>query len=179
MTTIVAKVNDDGTVTMAWDSQVTTGRHATSINHRKGSVVNGQVVMATAGRALMSNIVQNLRIPEVPASIFDDESFDPEKWIHTDLIPRLIQDTADFMDNVNIKSNDDWAVGETLVGMKGHIFKIDPDFTVIRMGKTAATGSGGDWALAALDFNEPPARAVEYAITKDLFTGGTVTQETV
>lgn len=37
-----------------------------------------------------------------------------------------------------------------------------------------AIGSGGHWALAALDFGESPKEAVAYAATKDCSTGGTI-----
>jgi ATP-dependent protease HslVU (ClpYQ) peptidase subunit len=35
-------------------------------------------------------------------------------------------------------------------------------------------GSGGDWALAALDFGETPRKAIKYACTRDLYSGGKI-----
>lgn len=37
-----------------------------------------------------------------------------------------------------------------------------------------AMGSGGDFALAAMDFGEGARGAVEYAATRDVFTGGEI-----
>jgi len=38
----------------------------------------------------------------------------------------------------------------------------------------SGVGSGGDWALSALDFGKTAKEAVEYAITKDFGSGGKV-----
>jgi len=37
-----------------------------------------------------------------------------------------------------------------------------------------AQGSGDQWALAALDFGDSAREAVEYAMTKDVYSGGKV-----
>lgn len=42
------------------------------------------------------------------------------------------------------------------------------------MDHNQAVGSGGNWALSSLDHGKSAKEAVEYAITKDIYSGGKV-----
>ena len=53
-------------------------------------------------------------------------------------------------------------------------YNVDNKLYVIPVSFNSACGSGGDWALAALDFGCSALEAVKYAMTKDSSTGGEV-----
>lgn len=58
-------------------------------------------------------------------------------------------------------------VYEIFASDSGHLAVIELTYNV-------ACGSGGDFALAALDFGKSATEAVEYAKTRDVYTGGNV-----
>lgn len=53
-------------------------------------------------------------------------------------------------------------------------YNVDSKLFVLPTTFNDGYGSGGDWALAALDFGQTPLEAVRYAATKDNCTGGAV-----
>jgi len=50
----------------------------------------------------------------------------------------------------------------------------DKKYYVTPIDFDTAMGSGGDFALAALDFGKTPKEAVKYAMTRDMATGGKI-----
>lgn len=53
-------------------------------------------------------------------------------------------------------------------------YNVDTKLYSVPVTFNAACGSGGDWALAALDFGCNAVAAIEYAMTKDSATGGPI-----
>lgn len=59
-------------------------------------------------------------------------------------------------------------------GVAYSVFMTDGIFNVDRILGNECAGSGGAYALSALDFGKSAKEAIEYAMTKDCFTGGKV-----
>ena len=61
---------------------------------------------------------------------------------------------------------------------KGEVFKIgmteENGLWVNRLNYSFAMGNGWQWAMAAMDFGKTAKQAVEYAKTRDIYTGGKV-----
>lgn len=91
--------------------------------------------------------------------------------------------TCDFdllIEAYSLKHTNDKLVPEAraIIVSKGKVFAIEiADHGAVyisEMLNSARLGSGGDWALAALDHGKTARQAVEYAKTRDCYTGGKV-----
>jgi len=59
----------------------------------------------------------------------------------------------------------------------GNVYQACIDENVFRedlLEVSVGAGSGGDWALAALDHGKTAKEAIEYAMTRDIYSGGKV-----
>lgn len=54
------------------------------------------------------------------------------------------------------------------------VCSVDLDIETSVLQESDGMGTGSDWAIAALDFKKTAKEAVEYAATKDIYTGGII-----
>ena len=61
-------------------------------------------------------------------------------------------------------------------GKKAHIVAVDDEgvYKIQELEMSEGIGSGGRFALSAIDFDKTAKEAVEYAMTRDVYTGGKV-----
>lgn len=69
--------------------------------------------------------------------------------------------------------------GGIIIGLDGHAYAVERHATLIRLPKTAAAGSGRDFALAAMRCGKTAAEAVKIAIEFDVYSGGRVITATL
>ena len=67
---------------------------------------------------------------------------------------------------------------ECLVLDGGKVYSVCPSeegtLSILECTFDCSIGSGGEWALAALDFGRTTRQAVKYATTRDLYSGGKI-----
>lgn len=97
-------------------------------------------------------------------------------------ISGAVCDAQDFADNVANKKVEDmlYECYSISADESGNVFKItqneDGFFNKypIQRETVLAIGSGADFAIAAMDLGKSAKEAVEYAATRDIYTGGTI-----
>ena len=172
MTTIIAMKNEDGTVDIAWDSQVTGGN---VINHTDKLVtLNDQVHIGLAGRARFGDILQYASLDSAHPAEFTDDTFDPREYLVNCAVPTWIKALREA-EHIH-KDKEDWADGAALIVMKGRIFELSHDFCITEFLTHGGIGSGSDYARGALAHGASVLEALEIAAELDPFTGGVLNE---
>lgn len=168
MTTIIAKRNEDGTVDIAWDSQATAGNrkgHADKVEE-----INEQLHLGVAGDSRFGNILRFAGLDPAHPDEFKKDSFDALEYLVACAVPTWIKALRDA-EHLH-KEKEDWADGHVLIAMKGRIFMIYHDFSVVEVSSFGGIGSGSSYAMGALANGATVERALEIAAELDPFTGG-------
>jgi ATP-dependent protease HslVU (ClpYQ) peptidase subunit len=177
MTTLIAIQHDDWCV-IAADSQSTANFRAFDTSPVGKINKNKNILIAAAGSGRGANILAFDWNPPTPSG-------DLDVFITKQLIPsmrkKFIESGYDIKSDGESSSFDN----ELLIAMKGTIYHIFEDYSWERCGtKVYATGSGGDYALGALnaldvtlcdDYEEAidiAEQAVKIATRLDVFSGG-------
>ena len=87
-----------------------------------------------------------------------------------------IEDFMSLQKNDEFSRNVDLEVGGLLIAdeVVYYVFMNERIFCKEVVENNFTRGSGGDFALSALDFGKSAKEAVEYAMTRDIYTGGKV-----
>lgn len=169
MTTVVA-VESKGTVTLGWDSQVTTGMHGFEWAGSKVFVNNG-LIFGGAGYVRFLNILQYLQVPDFGGK-------DPDRYVVTQLIPR-IQETLKDADAAELENGRLSTDSLTLVVVKNRVYDIGTDLSWSRRRDGIyAIGSGSRYAVGALSAGADIRSALRIASKHDIGTGGRLTVKT-
>ena len=176
MTTIAARVQPNGKVKIAWDSQVTSG-NTSSQNFVKARSLNGQGAIGIAGHVRFANLIHHASVSMIHPKDLNTEDAEIEEWLVEDVIPVWQKAIHDSMRHAEPES--DYPSGHILLAISGKVFEISHDFSVVDEGDFAAIGSGSHFAIAAMHLGKTPQAAVRVAADLDLFTGNHVREMTV
>lgn len=170
MTTIIAKRETNGTVTLGYDSQSTSGLGTAS--SQKVFDVNGQFHVGVAGRTRYSNVLGFLDVPRIHEADMKSESFDERAFLITEVVPAWVSGLERQFSKVP-DQKEDWPDGVALIVIRGRIFKCGFDFTITEADRDyAGFGSGSEYAIGALAAGKSVEKALEIAAEHDLYTGG-------
>ena len=172
MTTIAARRAEDGSVSLAWDAQVTSG-NVSSKHFIKVRRVNEQFAVGVSGHLRFANLIHWAAVDRIHGAVLADDGFDPEEWVVNTLVPAWGMAVGDAKESGTV-GEDGPPVGSVILVLRGTIFEVGEDFSVCDMGEFAAVGSGGLFALTAMHLGESARRAVEVASELDLYTGGEI-----
>lgn len=167
ITTIIAKRETNGTVTLGADSQAT----GVNVSHTpKIAHINGQFYVGGGGRARYCDIIEFADTPPIHEADLESLGFNPKRWLVTVAVPAWIEAlrTAEH----GHLDKEDYPHGVLLVILSGRIFEVDGDFTVVEHLEYGGLGSGSKYALGALAAGKTVEKALEIAAELDLYTGG-------
>lgn len=157
MTTIAARVSEDGRITMASDRQSTNAYVALRTTAKVHCV--GEALVGVAGPARMR------RFLEVCPSL--GLASDVPAWV--DALETWCR-LHDLLDRETKLAECTW-----LIGIAGRLFLVDGGFGITEATDGyAAIGSGQDVASGALHCGVSPVRALEAAVAHDPHTGGEI-----
>lgn len=167
MTTIIAKHEANGTVTLGADTQATGAQvtHTPKIAH-----INGQFHVGGGGRARYCDIIEFSDTPHIHESDLASPKFNPKKWLVTVALPAWI-DALRQAEHAH-RDKEDYPRGVLLVVLAGRIFEVGSDFSVVEHLEFGGIGSGSDYALGALAAGKSVQQALEIASELDVYTGG-------
>ena len=169
MTTVIAKKNANGSVTIGFDSQVTPSNGTV----QKVTDVNGQFVLGVSGYLRYLDILQYTDVPKVHEAELESEDFDARGYLITNVIPAWIKVLKDSFQDIP-DTREDWMGGSVLLVICGRIFTIGQEFSVVEHEEYAGIGSGSAYALGALAAGKNVQKALEIAASLDVYTGGTL-----
>lgn len=170
MTTIVAKVNDNGTVDLGADSQSTAGAETSHVN--KIAEINGQFHIAVAGRTRYGNLLKYISVPPLHEAEYETGNYDAFGYLITKVVPAWVEGLRDQFHGIP-DQKEDWPDGVAVVVLQGRLFRIAYDFTVVEANRDfIGVGSGSDYALGALAAGKSVKKALEIAAELDIYTGG-------
>lgn len=143
MTTIVGLV-EDGKVYIGGDSAISHGTHVRVMSNSK-VYKRGEVVFGGAGSWRAIQIVAHeMQIPPVI------EGQSPREYVMHGVVDCLREALKWNGHTHKDRKPEDFA-GQVLVGFRGHLFEIDPEFAVVEYPeKYVAIGSGSKYALGSL-----------------------------
>lgn len=169
MTTIIAKRESNGTVTLGADSQ-STGAGTSHVH--KVSKVNDQFHIGVAGRTRYGNMLPYIDVPELHSAEYETGNYDAFAYLITQVVPAWVTGLEKQFGGIP-KQKGDWPNGIVLVVLNGRIFKVHHDFTVTEADREFdGIGSGSDYALGAIAAGKTVEKALEIAADLDLWTGG-------
>lgn len=174
MTTIIAKKNEDGTVTLGWDSQATGGNRIRSSS--KVTHINDQMYLGVAGDARFGDILGTTDLDPAHPADFEAEDFDPFYYLARHAVPEWIKALRDA-EHVHLEK-EDWAGGAALIVMKGRIFEMDGSYSLNEIDDFGGIGSGSGYAAGAIAWGASVLEALEVASQLDPYTGGKLQTET-
>lgn len=163
MTTIVAVENQQG-VTFATDSRVS----GSALNDGWISKVfeNKGLVWGIAGYLRVSQIIQHMKMPELPKS---DKPEKIDKWVTQVLAPLFLKANKEMSDLGHRNGS------MALVSVKGRIYDLDSGGSWTRnQSGVYAIGSGSNYALGALEAGASPKKAIKVAAKYDWGTNSDV-----
>lgn len=170
ITTIIAKREANGTVTLGADSLSSGGTGNTSSS--KLTEINEQFWIGVAGRTRYSNVLGYISVPSIHKSDYSDPNFDVRGYLITKVVPAWVDGLKDSFGEIP-EQKEDWPDGVILVAIKGRIFEVCWDFTVTEsLGDAWGIGSGSPYALGAIAAGKSVEKALEIAADLDPYTGG-------
>lgn len=178
MTTIAAKKNPtNGTVTIAWDSQVTGG--TVSVNTNKVVKVNDQFAVGISGHLRFANIVHRASVDMIHPFDLAQPTFDAYGWLIDELVPSWGHALKRAISSVPEDEELTKPSGVALVVIAGGIYEIGFDFSVCNVGNFGSIGSGCYYASTAMHLGKSAKQAVTIASELDLYTGGEIKEAKV
>lgn len=168
MTTIIAKRETNGTITIGYDSLVSGGNTGAC---EKVWDVNGQIFMGVAGYARYGDILQYAPVERVHEAEFESPDFNIHRYVVTEVVPawqRALQQAY----SSDPETEEKWRKGEILIVVKDRIYTFDGLLSVTEHYDFAGIGSGSDYAIGALVAGKSVAGALEIAAQCDLYSGG-------
>lgn len=170
MTTIIAKINDNGTVDLGADSQSTAGGESRQVS--KIAEINGQFHIGVAGRTRYGNLLKYISVPPLHDAEYESGNYDAFGYLITKVVPAWVEGLRDQFHGIP-DQKEDWPDGVALLVLQGRIFQVYHDFTVVEADREfIGIGSGSDYALGALAAGKSVKKALEIAADLDLYTGG-------
>jgi ATP-dependent protease HslVU (ClpYQ) peptidase subunit len=168
VTTIAATVAA-GVVTIAYDNLMSSGSHSFETDQPKVFSRHG-VVFGVAGSMRDLNLISNADLPNPTLA----PEVGAEEWLVTVFVPAFRQLLADH-GRLGSQDGRDAAACDILVVVRGQVFNVDDDFTVVsRSDGLYVVGSGFPFATGALSAGATALEAVRIAAIHDAGTGGTI-----
>ena len=168
ITTIIAKREANGTVTLGADSQSTKG--ASKAFGSKLAHINEQFWVGGGGRARYCDIIEFAPVPVIHESDLSSPQFNPKRWLVTEAVPSWIEAVRES-EHRHLEK-DEYPDGVLLVVIAGRIFEVSGDFSVDEHPEFGGIGSGSDYAVGALAAGKSVEKALEIAASLDPYTGG-------
>lgn len=168
MTTIAGVQHKTGCV-IAADSQTTWGERPFNSYGVDKIVQKGDYLIAIAGDGRAADILNHTwKPPKVTAS------GDLYGFVVSKVIPSMRKTLTENGWKESSDSKDDNGI-DAIIAIRGQLFSIASDFTVLRDEKGFyGAGSGGNYAVGALEAGADIQTAVEIAIQYDINSGGVV-----
>lgn len=173
MTTIAVK-QEDSRITLAWDSQVTCGSKSKfgAVKVRK---VTDQVYLGLCGHLRYLNILHATSIPEINQTLFDSGEVDLYDFLLQEVVPKWQAAVKAEVEGMPGEEKD-IPYGSGILVIRDQVFSIGSDFSVHHVTGDYATGSGADFAEAAMHLGATAEEAVRVAADLDIFTGGKISE---
>lgn len=168
MTTIITKLNDNGTVDIAWDSQSTAGnkmRHSEKVMFQ-----NDQFYIGCAGDARWGDIIQTADLDPAHPADFESDDFDVYLYLARHAVPTWIKALREA-EHIHL-DKDEWAGGAAILVMKGRVFEMDGSYSLNEILTYGGVGSGSGYATGAMAHGASVVEALAIAAELDPFTGG-------
>lgn len=159
MTTIAARQTPSG-VQFAWDTRSTAANE--SWHREKVWDLGGTVVVGASGANRAGQVIQH----HVGFSLSEVPDHGLESWLVKTFVPVVFGELKD-------RAGIDCLDGRMIVSVRGHAFNVTADGSVdSRPSGLYVAGSGGDYALGAMEAGATPLQAVQIAAKYDPATGG-------
>lgn len=173
MSTAILRENGNGTVSAAWDSQLTIGGHARVILTDDKVFMNGNLLFAVAGTLKGLLAVKHGKFsPYRPKDKMDD-------YVWGSLMPELRKALTDAGEQMADAEEGDPFELDLVVGINGVLYDLSGVQNYFRrMDGLYTVGSGGEYARGAATAWADLRQAVEVAKSNDTLTGGDVREGT-